>query len=267
MKKTKKTVLLAFLLVTLSLCFCSVSAQAGNLKNKWVHTGNQYKFYNKNEKAMWGIHTIFGKKYYFNNSRNQQTGWVKYKNDYYFFRQKRKSGGYMLTNTKVDGVTLGADGKAVVSNATVLRKLNVMVKAAQIVNSQTNPDQKMCTKRWIMFEYTKNHYTINAIPDLFTGVSDWDVAYAEWMLTRGYGDCYGFAGVFAYYLNAIGYANPIMACSGGHAWVEQKGLYYDPNWATEIGSAACYAVPKALSGQNGRPDWANNGTYKKNIDL
>lgn len=216
---------------------------------------------------MWGIHTINGQKYYFNNSRNQQTGWVKYKNDYYFFRQKRKAGGYMLKNTKIDGVSLGADGKAVISSTAVQRKLNVMVKAAQIVNSLTNPDQKMCTKRKIMFEYTKTHYTVSAIPDLFTGVSDWDVAYAEWMLNRGYGDCYAFAGAFAYFVNAIGYANPVMAGSGGHAWVEQKGLYYDPNWATEIGSAACYAVPRALSGVDGRPDWANNGRDKKNIDL
>ncbi len=267
MQRKKSRALLIIAMIILTVCFGTAGVQAKSLKNKWVHVGSQYKFYNKYEKPMWGIHTINGKQYYFNNKRNQETGWVKYKDGYYFFRQKRKSGGYMLTNTKVDGVSLGADGKAVISSSAVQRKLNVMVKAAQVVNSLTNPDQKMCTKRRIMFEYTKTHYTVSAIPDLFTGVSDWDVAYAEWMLSRGYGDCYAFAGVFAYFVNAIGYANPLMVGSGGHAWVEQKGLFYDPNWATEIGSEACYAVPRALSGVNGRPDWANNGTYKKNIDV
>ena len=262
----KKLSFLIIMVLTLMLVPAAARNAQAAVKNKWVHTGNQYKYYNKDGKAMWGIHTIGDKKYYFNNSRNQQTGWVKYNGAYYFFRQKRKASGYMLTNTRVDGVQLGADGKAVVSSQAVQRKLEVMVKAASVVNSQTNPDQKSCIKRKIMFEYTKNHYTVSAIADLFTGVSDWDVAYAEWMLNRGYGDCYGFAGVFAYFLNAIGYSNSTMACSGGHAWVEQKGLFYDPNWATEIGSAACYAVPRALSGVNGRPDWANNGTYKKNVD-
>ena len=232
--------------------------------NKWVKSNGRYYYYNSKGQMLTGIRKIKGKKYYFDSEGRQRTGWINHNGRYYFFKIANGSKGSMVTNRVVNGIKLNSLGRAIYDSRGK-SKLVVMVKANEELFAQTNADMKMSTKRWVMFEYTKNHYTVSSMPE-YGDYYDWDIAYADFMLFRGYGDCYAFAAVYGYFLNAIGYADPLVVASGGHAWAEVKGYFFDPNWATVIGSYMCYCVPSYLSGASGRPDWARNRAYIKHLN-
>ena len=121
---------LAMLLVLTTLCTLMVSvASAG----KWMQdsTGWWYKESNgsypastwKKIKNVWyhfnpsgymdtGWLTLNGKTYHLASSGAMDTGWKQIGNDWYYFNNS----GEMVTNSTVDGYTLGADGKMVTTS-------------------------------------------------------------------------------------------------------------------------------------------------------
>ena len=256
--------ILMFALVLTAVFAFTAAAKAENYRNTWVNKDGRYYYYNSKGVKLTGIRKVKGKKYFFDSKGRQRTGWVKHNGRYYFFKISNGANGKMVRNKTVNGIRLNALGRAV-TDSRGLAKLRVMVRANEELFAQTNANMKMSTKRWIMFEYTKNHYTVSSMPE-YGDYYDWDIMYADFMLFRGYGDCYAFAAVFGYFCNAIGYDTYVVA-SGGHAWTEVKGYYFDSNWATVIGSDMCYCVPGYLSGVNGRPDWANNRLYIKDLNV
>ena len=256
--RRKLLVLFAVLLVSIS-CACAVQAASKQAKrrNKWVKTAYNCYYFDRNGKRVRnGIHKIGKRSYYFNSSGAQRTGWRYINGKYYYFRRKNGKNGYLVTNSRVDGIYVDGAGVAQPSSRG-LDKLDVMARATLIVDSHTRAVMSMTEKKRKMFLYTVNHYSVGTTPDL-TGERDWDLAYADWMMSREYGDCYAFAGVFAYFLKAIGYPDPLMVASGGHAWTELNGRFYDSNWARVIGVDKTFDVPAYLSGTDGRPDWASN---------
>ena len=85
------------------------------------------------------------------------------------------------------------------------------------------------------------------------------------VIEQGLGGCYCYAAVFAYLANAVGYHDVLTVNDTGHGWVEIGGRYYDPHWDLCI-KASCYAIPRSLSGTEGRVAFAGNGVNKKNCD-
>ncbi|MBQ1490793.1 MAG: hypothetical protein IIZ39_02435 [Blautia sp.] len=246
-----------FLLLVLSLVFvCPVLAQA---KNQWV-TRSEGDMYLKKGKAVTGVVKIGKKTYYFDPEGIQRTGWRKIHNKYYFYKQGRKKKGYLLTNRRIDGIWVGKDGKADASSASARRKLSLMVQCQKVVEQVTQVSQSKASKRETLFRFMMNNYKGQAIPSL-EARADLDVAYAQFLISNQVGDCYAFGSLYAYFLNAIGYDNPLFVCSGGHGWAEEGSRIYDPHWARIIGFDLCYDVPFSLSGQNGRPKWASNRLY------
>ena len=258
--KSRKRLLLLFLMLLVSIS-CALAVQAApkqaKHRKKWVKTAYNYYYYNKQGKKLRnGIHKIGSRSYYFNSSGAQRTGWRYVDGEYYYFRRKNGKNGYLVTNSMVDGIYVNGKGAARPSSRG-RDKLDVIARATLIVDQHTRATMSMTEKKRQMFLYTVNHYSVGTTPNL-TGERDWDLAYADWMMSRGYGDCYAYAGVYAYFLKAIGYPDPLMVASGGHAWTELNGRFYDSNWARVIGVEKTFNVPAYLSGKDGRPDWAPN---------
>ena len=253
-KHGKREKHLLFFLLVLSLVFvCPVLTQA---KNKWVSKSGG-DMYTKNGKAVTGVVKIGKKTYYFDPQGIQRTGWRKIHNKYYFYKQGRKSKGYLVTNKTIDGIRVDQNGKADASSEAARRKLSLMVQCQKIVEQLTKVTQSKALKREILFRFMMNDYKAQAIPSMESR-PDLDVAYAQFLMTNRVGDCYAFRALYAYYLNAIGYSNPLFVNSGGHGWAEVGNYVFDPHWARVTSMALCYNVPFSLSGKDGRPNWAAN---------
>lgn len=254
--------MVSFFIAIFLLALVSVSGAVH--KSEWVDVGGKYYYYNAKGTKLKGLRKIGNRYYYFDSNCVQRTGWRKISGNYYYFVKSTKTKGYMAKNRTINGVKIGQDGKAIL-NARSLRKLKIMVRCSEIVDSLTNADQSGSQRLKIVFEYAKNHYRPVNIGK-FNGSGDWDMYYAERMLNYGSGDCYCYAAIFAYLADAVGYHKVIVVSSGGHGWAELNGKVYDANWARVIGSDKCYAVPKSLSGVAGRPAWAKYGYYKKYLN-
>ena len=153
-----------------------------------------YKNGNQNDKVT-GLVKISGKTYYFSpktetynsiqhgtqtvtRKYQQRVGWVKINNDYYYFNPKYGKDGYMLTGTTKDEVTLGSDGKAKISsnqNDYINRKLMIMVRANDVVNAITNPDDTNNVKLRKCFNYVSGiPYSSYSSPIPLAGVTDYN---------------------------------------------------------------------------------------------
>jgi hypothetical protein len=258
----------------LAICICLVGLMpvktyaAAQHKNEWVESKGRFYYYNEKGKKVTGLRTIGGNTYYFDKKGRQRTGWVQVGDDYYFFNLRKKSNGYMLKETTVNGIKIKKSGKAKVTEKKA-EKLRLLVAANELVFDNTKSTMKKSEK-------LKAMYTGLAEGDLIIyknlgsfkkGESNWQEIYAAYLFDKGYGDCYTAACSFAYIATAIGYDEVYAQSSGGHGWCKINGKYYDPNWAwwgtNDIEKG--YAVPAKLSGKGGRPSWAKNEAYSKKI--
>ena len=256
-----------FFLLLLVLLTLPGTAHAAKHRSEWVSSKGKYYYYDENGKKLipeGGGLVKIGKKYYYLDEKGvQRTGWRKAGKSYYYFRKYNGASGFMMKSCSVRGITLQANGKAVLT-ARNKRKLKIMVRCAEIIDAITKADQRGGEKLKIAFEYTKEHYRPRNIGK-FRNIRDWDMYYAEYMLNHNGGDCYCYGVLFGYFASAIGYSNVSVVSSGGHGWTEIKGLYYDPNWARVIGTDKCFAASKSVSGRAGRPGWAKAGNYRINL--
>ena len=213
---------------------------------------------------MTGLRRINGLRYYFDSNGAQKTGWRKIGGNYYFFSNRAKQLGYMRRKRVVNGIQLANSGKAIL-NDRAKRKLDLYVRCTSILDQICKGTDSKGTKLQKAFAYVVNNCRATNMGG-FQSWGDWDMYYAETAIYTGRGDCYGMAAYFAYMASAVGFGQVKLESSGGHGWVELKGLFFDPNWALVIGTSMCYKVPPYLSGWSGRPDWANNIYYVKNLD-
>lgn len=232
---------------------------------KWVKKKGYYYYYNGRKKLKNGIFKIDGRKYCFDRKGRQLTGWRKSGKKAYYFRNANGKKGYMLTGRKVDGIKLKKSGKAAPSGDRPRKKLKVVLEAQKLADRAVKPDMPKKKKLRAVFEFVQKHFSMRVIPELGVSGSCWDLNYAEYMMEHGCGDCYCYAAVFAYLANAVGYHDVLTVNDTGHGWVEIGGRYYDPHWDLCI-KASCYAIPRSLSGTEGRVAFAGNGVNKKNCD-
>lgn len=252
MKNGMKSLLCLLLAIFISACTVSAAP-----KYKWVEKKQYYYFYNKEGKLYKnGIYKIQGKKYCFDAQGRQRTGWRKVNGGVYFFRDKNGPDGYMRRNTKIDGIYLNIYGRAELKTARNKKKLPLMLQVLEITDKITKPGMTLEEKKKICFKYAREHFREMTIPNLGRKNADWDITYAKFMLDRGVGDCFAYAAIFGYMANAIGCDKVLVVNDEGHGWTEIDGLFYDVEWSNVIGIDKCYAVPRALSGRDGRPNWA-----------
>lgn len=262
--KKKRLFLSLFMILCLTVLMSATVSAAPKYKNKFVNIKGNIYHYNEKGKKDTGLTTINNKTYYFDSKGIQRTGWQKIKNNYYFFQIRKAGAGSMVTSKTVNGISLRKNGRASYNSAS-LRKLKVMVKANEIMQSITNYDMTKAQKLRKCFEKLLTYRYCN-IGSFRSWDPDWDVYYAEQMLFNGRGDCYCGGAAFAYLANAVGYTNVYSISSGGHGWAEVSGKVYDPNWAWVTGKTDIYfGVNYSLSGVGGRPSYRQNRAYVKKV--
>ena len=102
-------------------------------------------FYYQKGKKVKGLARIKGKTYYFDSKGVQHTGWQKIDGSYYFFQNANGKKGSMDASSIVNGMTLGADGKAVVNRGSK-EKLEILVMANEIVEKARKKEGALAYK-------------------------------------------------------------------------------------------------------------------------
>lgn len=230
--------------------------------SNWREKNNGFYYY-ENKKALTGLCEINGKFYLFNKKGMQQNGWQKYKDDYYFFHTANGKKGYMAVSEKVNGIRLAKDGKAVLT-AESRTKLDVLIKANEIVQKATKPAMDKAEKLRKSFDYLLSHYKYRGSPD-FESSSRWEQEYAMAMFKEGHGNCYAYGAAFAFLANAVGYKECYAVSSGGHGWAEVNGRVYDPSWSLIDKRNSYFGVSFDLSGKGGRPNYKRARRYVAKI--
>jgi hypothetical protein len=236
---------------------------------KWVEKDGRYYYYNKYGEKVTGIVTINKKSYYFDKNGRQRTGWMKKGGSYYFFKTSNKAKGYMVKSAKVNGIRLGSDGAAKLTSSTK-EKARLLTAANAFAFNNTKSTMSKEEKLKVLFTGLAKNKLISYknIGSFQKNNSKWDETYAAYFFDRGYGDCYVAGCAMAYLATAIGCDTVYAESSGGHGWAKIDGKYYDPNWAwwgTKGNIYKAYAVPKSLSGKDGRQPWSACEVYVKKI--
>ena len=231
---------------------------AGSINDKETAAGRwkekkQQFFYCIKGRRVKGIYKIGKNYYYFDKNGVQRTGWQKIGNNYYFFRIANGKKGYQLRSATVNGIRLGAKGKARLT-ADSRKKLDVMVTANQILQKAAKPAMKKPEKLRKAFDYLLKHYRYAGSPS-FKNSAHWEQDYAQFMFSRHHGNCYAYGAAFAFLANAAGYQECYAVSSGGHGWAEVSGKIYDPSWCLTDTRYSYFGVSPALSGTGGRPNY------------
>lgn len=216
---------------------------------KWVKNKKGfYSYYDENGKKAVGLTTVKKRTYYFDSKGIQVNGWQQIKNSYYFFRIANGSGAYMVTNTTVNGIKLGKNGKAVLKTTASKDKVkllyNSQLTARKII---TNNTMTKSQKLRALYDWTQKNTNIRKtnIGGFKRSKPDWDVYYGGLVLNAktlpARGDCYTYASTFGYLANAIGYKATICS-SGGHGFVMIDQKFYDPSWQKAISRTSFFGL-------------------------
>lgn len=176
-----------------------------------------------------GMRAIDGATYYFGSDGSLQTGWIKIGDGYYCFDRLN---GKMYAATNVDGITVGADGRAVATDYAVFR-ITTMMTAHRVVLEQTKPTDTMEEKRlklfnWILAFPYKQWRTLNNIYDIST---DWEMTFANDIFRKGSGCCVSDSSALAFLFREIGLTDIYICHDSGHCWVMVGDRLFDPVFA------------------------------------
>ena len=236
--------------------------------NEWVLKKGRYYYYNQYGEMATGKVKIGKTTYFFDNEGKQHVGWIKQSGKYYYYQIGKKNKGYMLTNQKVNGITLSKNGVAKVTPKNK-KKLQLFVDACDSVFEETNWDMTRKEALKTMFiKLAKNEIISYKTIGHFRNIEQWDVYYANQYFSKGFGDCYTYASAMAYFAIALGYEDVWVCSSGSHGWCQIDGLYYDPryaNWGTSDMMKA-FAVPDELCGKGGRMNWKRYSYHRCKVD-
>ncbi|MCI8890236.1 MAG: hypothetical protein HFH34_02585 [Eubacterium sp.] len=237
-------------------------SQTENATGEWQNRNQKFFYYQKGKKVK-GLARIKGKTYYFDSKGVQHTGWQKIDGSYYFFQNANGKKGSMDASSIVNGMTLGADGKAVVNRGSK-EKLEILVMANEIVEKATKPEMKKSEKLKKTYDYLMKHFKYRGSPK-FVYTGHWELDYARSLFEEGHGSCYAFGAGFAFLANAVGYKDCYAVSSGGHGWAEANGKVYDPTWGLIDQRHNYYGMRFDLSGVDGRPNYKRARTYVAEI--
>ena len=183
-------------------------------------------------------------------------GWIFRGGKYYYYN---KTTGIMQKGGTVVGITLNADGSAVM-NEFARQKLPVIFKAKEIVNQICSPDDSLAVKMRKCYNYVADMpYMLKMFPvknykDTYACV---DAVYANNLL-NAYGDqskcggeCVAEAAALGYLYDALGVPNVVLCSDTSHGWIKANGRYFDPLFVEAKGEqyydATSYPLHTVLS--------------------
>lgn len=162
-------------------------------------------------------------------------GWIKCNDKYYYYD---RTTGILQKGGTSCGITLNDDGSAVLDQY-ALEKIPVMLRAKEVVESITSPDdslavkQEKCYQYVISFPYLMKMYPISRFKDKYACP---DAAYANNILNaygnqdRPGGDCVSEAAALAYLFAELNFGQVTMHAAT-HGWLSVDGRFWDPNCA------------------------------------
>ena len=188
-----------------------------------------------------------GAKYYVLKSGRIKKGWNVVKNDLYYFGGKK---GAMVKGKRVKGITLLLNGKAQKSYKNKKGKkikaldVSIRIKCIKALKKRGAWNKSKSRKLRAAWKYlmTKKFRYKSKYPNLKD--KQWTKKYADYMLSKHRGNCYGYAATFAAFAWVAGYDPYVICgrCRGGrdnsrdgytrHSLVRINGKWYDPEyWA------------------------------------
>ena len=175
-----------------------------------------------------GIFDIMGGKYLFDESGALQTGWQEIDGGYYLFDRQD---GKMQCDCTADGVTLGEDGKAVLTEYTK-SKIETMMNARSIMMEQTEPTDSMEEKRLKCFNWVLSlpYHRFRLLSDCYEQ-EGWEVTFANDIFVQQRGCCVSESAAVAFLFREIGYTDVAVCHDTSHAWVFIGDKLYDPVFA------------------------------------
>ena len=203
---------------------------------------NGVKYYFENGISTTGYKTVNGKSLYYQNGivadgftnigsdtfyftkGAMEYGWKKINNEYYCFD---RSTGKMAKNTTVDGLKVGADGKAVKTTYST-EKIETFIKARNIMLSITNESDTTEEKKrkcfeWVMSCSYRQYRKVGAS----MSISGWEMLFANDIFNYRKGCCGSTSAAFAFLAVEAGAKNVYFCDDGvstaGHAWVIMDG--------------------------------------------
>ena len=206
---------------------------------RWKKTSSGYQYLRANGKpykASKGkilLFTVKGKTYAVDDTGIQLHGWRECGGKYHYFSFGSGKKGYMLTDTKVDGIPLDADGRAKPSTARTKKQVVLMASysrwADEITASKAGASKE--EKLRIVFDYLRK-LPYRYVSGYKKNDSDWDIWGAEYVYTHRSYDCHPIAAAFAYMAHAIGYQDiQVITLKYWHSFTRIDGLYYDTSLA------------------------------------
>ncbi len=220
-------------------------------------SGNVY-FYNGSVAE--GVAPENGSDYFFIKG-SKQYSWIQSGSDYYFCD---RSSGKLAKDTTVDGLKIGADGKAVKTDYSV-EKIKTFIKAKKIVADITDKSDSVSEKKlkcfnWVM---SKPYAQYRGVGE-YAYVGGWEMLFANDIFDKGNGCCGSTSFAFAFLAVECG-CDDVYVCDdgvskGGHAWVTMNGnnrVYdvifaeaksFSKNYDADCGDYRAYAPRKTYIG-------------------
>lgn len=198
-----------------------------NFENGISHTGyktvNGKKVYYLNGSVANGFADISGKTYLFTEGVITY-GWRYVAGGYYHLD---RATGELAKNTTVDGIKVGADGKAVNSSyndekiKTFMRARDIMEKITD--SSDSVSEKKLKCFRWVMSCSYRQYRLVGASMKK----SGWEMLFANDIFINGNGCCGSTSAAFAFLAVECGCKDVYFCDDGvstdGHAWVTMEG--------------------------------------------
>ena len=198
-----------------------------NFENGISHTGyktvNGKKVYYLNGSVANGFADISGKTYLFTEGVITY-GWRYVAGSYYHLD---RATGELAKNTTVDGIKVGADGKAVNSSynnekiKTFMRARDIMEKITD--SSDSVSEKKLKCFRWVMSCSYRQYRLVGASMKK----SGWEMLFANDIFINGNGCCGSTSAAFAFLAVECGCKDVYFCDDGvstdGHAWVTMEG--------------------------------------------
>ena len=170
--------------------------------------------------------------YFYRSDGVTAKGWIRYGNDYYYLDRIT---GVLHFNETVNGVQLGEDGKAVLTQY-ALEKIPCMIKGRQIAEIITEPADTVNTKirramaysthsQYIMKDaYIGTHRKVSACVPAHYANNIWNLDGTETVIG---GECYAWSSVCAFIVNEMCLGDVYLEDDTKHGWLEVNGLFYD----------------------------------------
>ena len=177
--------------------------------------------------------------YHAGKTGNMDKGWIKKKDDYYFFDRKS---GVMFEGKKKDHVNFSQYG-TVKDNSVDKERASSYVKASSMAKSITNYNESDADKIYKCFKYIeKCGYNQYRKYKEVEGNPNWDVIFANDIFDHELGCCVSESCAFAYLVKECGIKNVSICCDTSHCWIDIAGKLYDPLFAESRDFSQNYAA-------------------------